>query len=111
MKNTTPQLQTLLGLSLIEILSRHLSDEVYLGERATPEWTKDTVPLEVIWKRGLEILREKLLKSTKKGNGKHCSHLLSVLNPTSEVGIITGKGIPNKRWEQQFHSHVCLLSY
>lgn len=36
LKTITSQLQTLLGISLIEILSRHSSDEVYLGQRDTP---------------------------------------------------------------------------
>uniref|UniRef100_A0A0D3G5W5 Lipoxygenase domain-containing protein n=1 Tax=Oryza barthii TaxID=65489 RepID=A0A0D3G5W5_9ORYZ len=36
------QLRTLLGISLIEILSKHSDDEVYLGQRDTPEWTLDT---------------------------------------------------------------------
>ncbi|RVX18905.1 putative linoleate 9S-lipoxygenase 5 [Vitis vinifera] len=46
LKTITAQLQTLLGISLIEILSRHSSDEVYLGQRDTPEWTLDTTPLK-----------------------------------------------------------------
>ncbi|CAD6206286.1 unnamed protein product [Miscanthus lutarioriparius] len=37
----TSQIQTIIGISLIEILSKHSSDEVYLGQRDTPEWTSD----------------------------------------------------------------------
>jgi linoleate 9S-lipoxygenase len=35
----TSRLQTLLGISLIEVLSRHSSDEVYLGQRDTSDWS------------------------------------------------------------------------
>uniref|UniRef100_A0A0E0G593 Lipoxygenase domain-containing protein n=1 Tax=Oryza nivara TaxID=4536 RepID=A0A0E0G593_ORYNI len=41
-RTITGQLRTLLGISLIEILSKHSDDEVYLGQRDTPEWTLDT---------------------------------------------------------------------
>ncbi|KAK4732349.1 hypothetical protein R3W88_025337 [Solanum pinnatisectum] len=41
LKTITAQFQTLLGVSLIEILSRHASDEIYLGQRENPEWTSD----------------------------------------------------------------------
>ena len=41
LKTITPQLQTLLGIALIELLSRHPSDELYLGQRECPEWTLD----------------------------------------------------------------------
>ncbi|KAG8097881.1 hypothetical protein GUJ93_ZPchr0013g37042 [Zizania palustris] len=42
----TSQLQTIIGISLIEVLSTHSSDEVYLGQRGTPAWTSDTKALE-----------------------------------------------------------------
>ncbi|XP_073046957.1 probable linoleate 9S-lipoxygenase 5 isoform X1 [Primulina eburnea] len=41
LKTITAQFQTLLGVSLIEILSRHSTDEIYLGQRDDPEWTDD----------------------------------------------------------------------
>uniref|UniRef100_A0A7N2L4V9 Lipoxygenase domain-containing protein n=1 Tax=Quercus lobata TaxID=97700 RepID=A0A7N2L4V9_QUELO len=46
LKTITAQRPTLIGISRIEILSRHSTDEVYLGQRDTPEWTFDTKPLE-----------------------------------------------------------------
>lgn len=46
LKTITAQFQTLLGVSLIEILSRHSSDEIYLGQRDNPEWTADNQPRE-----------------------------------------------------------------
>ncbi|WVZ60192.1 hypothetical protein U9M48_010245 [Paspalum notatum var. saurae] len=41
----TSQIQTIIGISLIEVLSKHSSDEVYLGQRDTPEWTSDAQAL------------------------------------------------------------------
>ncbi|TMW83708.1 hypothetical protein EJD97_000920, partial [Solanum chilense] len=45
LKTIVPQLQTLLGISVLEILSRCASDEVYLGQRDISEWTEDQEPL------------------------------------------------------------------
>ncbi|KAM1187825.1 hypothetical protein ACFX2J_023705 [Malus domestica] len=45
LKTITAQLQTLLSVSLIEILSRHSTDEVYLGQNDSPEWTSDAETL------------------------------------------------------------------
>lgn len=35
----TSQLQSIIGVSVIEVLSNHSSDEVYLGQRDEPQWT------------------------------------------------------------------------
>ena len=51
----TARLQTLIGIFLIEILSRHASDEVYLGQRKDPEWTNDAKPLEAFEKYGKKL--------------------------------------------------------
>jgi len=40
-RTITSQIQTIIGISLIEVLSKHSSDEVYLGQRDTPAWTSD----------------------------------------------------------------------
>ncbi|KAD4179637.1 hypothetical protein E3N88_28228 [Mikania micrantha] len=48
-------LQSILGISLIEVLSRHSADEVYLGERDTPEWTADKQALEAFDKFGANL--------------------------------------------------------
>ena len=45
-RTITSQLQTIIGISLIEVLSKHSSDEVYLGQRDTPAWTSDARALE-----------------------------------------------------------------
>ncbi|GJU34038.1 probable linoleate 9S-lipoxygenase 5 [Tanacetum coccineum] len=52
LKTITPQLQTLLGISLIELLSKHPSYEVYLGQIECPEWTLDVEPLKAFEKFG-----------------------------------------------------------
>ncbi|KAJ3672964.1 hypothetical protein LUZ60_006338 [Juncus effusus] len=46
LRTITNQIQTLVGISLIEVLSRHSADEVYLGQRDTPEWTSDRLALD-----------------------------------------------------------------
>lgn len=100
LKTITPQLQTLLGVALIEILSRHPSDEVYLGQRDTPEWTKDTAPLDAFGRFGerLEEIEKEIVGMNKEGKWKNRVGPVNVeytlLYPTSEVGL-TGKGIPN----------------
>lgn len=105
LRTITAQLQTLLGVSLIEILSRHASDEVYLGKRATLEWTSDTVALEAF-----ERFRKKLLEIENRimvmnGDERWKNRVGPVQVPymllypntsaqSNEVGL-TGKGIPN----------------
>uniref|UniRef100_F6HZ11 Lipoxygenase n=1 Tax=Vitis vinifera TaxID=29760 RepID=F6HZ11_VITVI len=100
LKTITAQLQTLLGISLIEILSRHSSDEVYLGQRDTPEWTLDTTPLKAFEKFGRKLadIEERIID--RNGNERFKNRVgpvkipYTLLYPTSEGGI-TGKGIPN----------------
>ncbi|KAM7481472.1 hypothetical protein LguiB_006055 [Lonicera macranthoides] len=100
LKTITPQLQTLLGVALIEILSRHPSDEVYLGKRDTPEWTKDAAPLDAFGRFGERLgeIEEEIVGMNKDGKWKNRVGPVNVeytlLYPTSEVGL-TGKGIPN----------------
>ncbi|KAF6139325.1 hypothetical protein GIB67_021535 [Kingdonia uniflora] len=56
LKTITSQFQTLLGISLIEILSRHFINEVYLGQRDTPDWTLDVVPLAAFKRFGEKLV-------------------------------------------------------
>ena len=100
LKTITAQLQTLLGISLIEILSRHSSDEVYLGQRDTPEWTQDATPLKAFEKFGRKLadIEENIIK--RNGDERFKNRVgpvnmpYTLLYPTSEGGL-TGKGIPN----------------
>ncbi|MED6202318.1 Lox4p [Stylosanthes scabra] len=100
LKTITAQFQTLLGISLIEILSRHSSDEVYLGQRDSPNWTSDLEPLEAFEKFGRKLAEiEKRIVSM--NNDEKLKNRVgpvkvpyTLLYPTSEGGL-TGKGIPN----------------
>ncbi|KAL6278610.1 hypothetical protein ACE6H2_022211 [Prunus campanulata] len=100
LKTITAQLQTVLGIALIEILSRHSTDEVYLGKRDTPEWTADTEPLKAFDKFGKK-LAEIEDRITSMNNDEKLKNRVgpvklpyTLLFPTSEGGL-TGRGIPN----------------
>ncbi|XVF41922.1 hypothetical protein PTKIN_Ptkin01aG0319600 [Pterospermum kingtungense] len=100
LKTITAQLQTLLGISLIEILSRHSTDEVYLGQRDTPDWTSDEPPLAAFEEFGkrLSVIEKRIVEMNKDDQLKNRVGPVNVpytlLYPTSEGGL-TGKGIPN----------------
>ncbi|XP_034218773.1 probable linoleate 9S-lipoxygenase 5 [Prunus dulcis] len=100
LKTITAQLQTVLGIALIEILSRHSTDEVYLGQRDTPEWTADTEPLKAFDKFGRK-LAEIEDRITSMNNDEKLKNRVgpvkmpyTLLFPTSGGGL-TGRGIPN----------------
>ncbi|PHT41322.1 hypothetical protein CQW23_20176 [Capsicum baccatum] len=101
LKIITPQLQTLLGISLIELLSRHASDTLYLGQRDSPEWTKDQEPLLAFERFGKKLsdIEDRIMQM----NGDHHKWKnrsgpvkipYTLLFPTGEEGL-AGKGIPN----------------
>ncbi|KAF4349029.1 hypothetical protein G4B88_028036 [Cannabis sativa] len=100
LKTITGQLLSVLGISLVEILSRHSSDEVYLGERDTPEWTTDKEAEKAFEKFGnklreIELKIEKMNKDQKLKNRVGPVKMpYTLLYPSSEGGL-TGKGIPN----------------
>ncbi|KAL2490537.1 Linoleate 9S-lipoxygenase 1 [Abeliophyllum distichum] len=100
LKTITARLQTLLGISLIEILSRHSSDEVYLGQRDTPEWTKDVEPLEAFDRFGKKLRKVEEQIKQMNDDEKWRNRIgpvkvpYTLLYPTSEGGL-TGQGIPN----------------
>ncbi|XP_047951230.1 probable linoleate 9S-lipoxygenase 5 isoform X2 [Salvia hispanica] len=105
LKTITAQLQTLLGVSLIEILSRHSRDEIYLGQRDNPEWTSDERALEAfdrfrttlveIEKRIRERNEDKTLKN--RYGPVEVPYMLLYPNTSdyTREGGLTGKGIPN----------------
>ncbi|MBA0611798.1 hypothetical protein Godav_012455 [Gossypium davidsonii] len=93
------QLQSLTVITVVETLSNHASDEVYLGQR-TPNWTTDAVPLQAsdAFNRRLaeiegEILKMNIDKKLKNRVGP-VNVPYNLLHPTGEIGI-SGKGIPN----------------
>ncbi|KAJ6813526.1 putative linoleate 9S-lipoxygenase 5 [Iris pallida] len=105
LKTITAQLQTILGVSLIEILSRHSSDEVYLGQRDTAEWTTDHKALDAFRRFGEKLMEiENWIvdmngdESLKNRNGP-VKVPYTLLYPSASdftrVGGLTGRGIPN----------------
>ncbi|XAR52603.1 Linoleate 9S-lipoxygenase [Bertholletia excelsa] len=100
LKTVTPQWLSILGISLIEILSRHAADEVFLGQRDTAEWTRDEEALKAFERFGdkLKEIEDRILKlnSDEKWRNRYGPAKIpyTLLFPSSEVGL-TGKGIPN----------------
>ena len=88
------------NLSVIEILSRHASDEFYLGQRDNPNWTPNPRAIEAFKKFGNKLAEIE----TKISERNHDPNLrnrtgpaklpYTVLLPTSEPGL-TFRGIPN----------------
>ncbi|CAM0957202.1 unnamed protein product [Alopecurus aequalis] len=92
-----------LGLAIIEVLSNHTSDEVYLGQRATSTWTDDGQLLQL-----LDRFREELRRVEKRVTERNKDPRLNnrrgpvkvpytLLFPDvagTEKGL-TGRGIPN----------------
>ncbi|XP_058738567.1 probable linoleate 9S-lipoxygenase 5 [Vicia villosa] len=100
LKTITAQLQTLVGISLIEILSTHSSDEVYLGQRDAENWTNDVEALEAFEKFGkkLKEIEERIVAMngdvSLKNRVGEVKVPYTLLFPTGENGL-SGKGIPN----------------
>uniref|UniRef100_A0A0A8Z4X3 Lipoxygenase n=1 Tax=Arundo donax TaxID=35708 RepID=A0A0A8Z4X3_ARUDO len=104
----TSQFEAILGISLIEILSKHSSDEVYLGQRAELErWTSDARALEAFKRFGSRLREiENVIKTmnedpafkNRKGPVEMSYMLLypntSDADGTKGVGL-TAMGIPN----------------
>ncbi|XP_038890817.1 probable linoleate 9S-lipoxygenase 5 [Benincasa hispida] len=100
LKTINSQLQCLIGISLIEILSRHASDEVYLGKRGSLEWTNDKEALEAFENFGKEVneVEDRIMERNRNINFKNRTGAANVpytlLLPSSNEGL-TGRGIPN----------------
>ncbi|KAL3626260.1 Linoleate 9S-lipoxygenase 5 [Castilleja foliolosa] len=105
LKTITAQFQTLLGVSLIEILSRHSADEIYLGQRDTAGWTTDDRALEAFKRFGdaLVGIEKRIMDRNDDGRLRNRTGPVkmpyTLLYPDtlnySRVGGLTGKGIPN----------------
>ncbi|KAJ6846845.1 putative linoleate 9S-lipoxygenase 5 [Iris pallida] len=105
LRTVTSQLQTILGVSLIEILSKHSSDEVYLGQRDTAEWTDDGEALAAFGRFGEALvgIEKRIAAMNGDGSLKNRNGPVKVpytlLYPStsdySKVGGLTGRGIPN----------------
>ena len=105
LKTITSKTQALSVMAVIEILSRHSSDEIYLGQRDDAEWTSDGEALQafkrfhdelVRIKKDIELRnRDERLKN-RRGQVKVPYTLLYPSTSDCEgVSGLTGKGIPN----------------
>ncbi|KAK2999069.1 hypothetical protein RJ639_024028 [Escallonia herrerae] len=100
LKTITAQMQSILGISLIEILSKHSSDEVFLGQRDTSEWTTDMEPLKALGRFGkrLEAIEQEIMEMNKDERYRNrfgpVQMPYTLLQPNHELGL-AGKGIPN----------------
>ena len=100
LRTITSKFQTMIDLSVIEILSRHASDEVYLGQRENPHWTSDSKALQAFQKFGnkLKDIEEKLGSKNKDEKLRNrfgpVELPYTLLHPTSGEGL-TFRGIPN----------------
>ncbi|CAI0551318.1 unnamed protein product [Linum tenue] len=89
-----------LVISLIEVLSMHSSDEVYLGQRDTAEWTVDLAAAAAFERFGkaLAEVEERIVERNReeKLRNRHGPVKIpyTLLFPSSGAGM-TGKGIPN----------------
>ncbi|PKU74323.1 probable linoleate 9S-lipoxygenase 5 [Dendrobium catenatum] len=100
LKTITSQVQTIIGISLIEALSNHTSDELYLGQRASAEWANDNRVIEAFNRFGskLKEIETKISELNRDPDLKNRSGPAQIpytlLSPYSGPGI-TVKGIPN----------------
>ncbi|RWW56801.1 hypothetical protein BHE74_00036453 [Ensete ventricosum] len=105
LKTITSQLQTILGVSLIEVLSRHSSDEVYLGQRDSPEWTTDRSALGAFerFSHKLIEIENRIISMNQDASLRNRTGPVkmpyTLLYPNTSdftgVGGLTGRGIPN----------------
>ncbi|KAK9137304.1 hypothetical protein Sjap_007898 [Stephania japonica] len=105
LKTITNQFQTVLGITLIEILSKHASDEVYLGQRDTADWTSDKEALKAFMEFGHELVQienriierneDKKLKNRYGPAKMPYTLLYPNTSDHSRIGGLTGRGIPN----------------
>ena len=94
------ELDSIIGISLMEILSSHASDEIYLGQRDSPEWTNNQTALNAFNRFGARLteIEKKITELNKNPSLKNRIGPVNVpytlLFPTSSQGL-TGRGIPN----------------
>lgn len=105
LRTITSQIQTIAGVALIEILSRHASDEIYLGQRTNADWTSDTAALEAFQRFGEKLV--KIERRIEELNGDErlrnrngpvkvpYTLLYPNTSDTSGTGGLTGRGVPN----------------
>ncbi|XP_058750359.1 linoleate 9S-lipoxygenase-like [Vicia villosa] len=101
LRTITPKKDTLTDLTIIEILSRHASDEQYLGERIEGDvWTCDSQPKEAFKRFGKKLaeIEQKLTQRNKDEKLRNrygpVEMPYTLLYPSSAEGL-TCRGIPN----------------
>ncbi|KAI4962714.1 hypothetical protein ZWY2020_027803 [Hordeum vulgare] len=105
-RTITSQFHALVGISLMEILSKHSSDEVYLGQHDTPAWTSDAKALEAFKRFGakLEGIEKQVVAmnsdpqlKNRTGPAKFPYMLLypNTSDHTGQAEGLTARGIPN----------------
>lgn len=101
LRTITPKNDTLTDLTIIEVLSRHASDEQYLGERIEGDlWTSDSQPKESFKRFGNKLaeIEQKLIQrnndETLRNRNGPVKMPYTLLYPSSEEGL-TCRGIPN----------------
>ncbi|CAD6228766.1 unnamed protein product [Miscanthus lutarioriparius] len=105
-RSITTQFQAVVGISLLEILSSHSSDEVYLGQRDTKEWTSDAKAQEAFKRFGAQLIEiEKRVEAMNKDpryknrySEAQFPYTLLFPNTSDNKGDnagVTAKGIPN----------------
>ncbi|XP_021852191.2 probable linoleate 9S-lipoxygenase 5 isoform X1 [Spinacia oleracea] len=98
-KTVLSQARTLAAISVIELISGHSSEEVYLGQRESG-WTSDSPPLEALerFSKTLVEIENRILERNNDPKLKNrvgpANLPFTLLCPSSGVGI-TGRGIPN----------------
>ncbi|KAL2509073.1 Linoleate 9S-lipoxygenase 5 [Forsythia ovata] len=104
LKTITAQFQTLLGVSLIEILSQHSTEEIYLGQRDTSEWPsdKEKEAFTRFSNKLVKIENEIIERNNDQGLRNRVGPVnvpYTLLYPNtsdySKKGGLTGRGIPN----------------
>ncbi|XP_057455135.1 seed linoleate 9S-lipoxygenase-like isoform X2 [Lotus japonicus] len=100
LRTITPKFKALINLSVIQVLSRHASDEVYLGQRENPNWTSDTRALQALQKFGSKLaeVEGKIAGRNRDSRLKNRTGPVelpyTLLLPSSVEGL-TFRGIPN----------------
>ncbi|KAK0588440.1 hypothetical protein LWI29_000983 [Acer saccharum] len=105
LKTLPKKFEMTLGIALVEVLSRHTSDEEYLGQRPSSEWTDNKEVLqkfETFKKTLVEIetkIRDRNINPKLKNRWGPAKIAYKLLHPDASNenrrGGITGKGIPN----------------
>ncbi|PAN27114.1 hypothetical protein PAHAL_5G059900 [Panicum hallii] len=103
-RSITCQFEAVVGITLLEILSSHSSDEVYLGQRDTPEWTSDARAKEAFKRFGARLAEiEKRVEAMNadprlKNRNSPAMFPYTLLFPNvsdHENSGVTARGIPN----------------